>query len=39
LLFDGGSDKEAVSDQNIDFEDAENYSFENMFMMGICSRC
>jgi len=26
-----GSDVEAVSDQNIDFEDVENASFESMF--------
>ena len=31
LSLDGGSGEEAVSDQNIDFEDVENYSFENMF--------
>jgi len=30
LLLDGGSGEEAVSSQNIDFEDIENDSFENM---------
>jgi len=30
LSLDGGSGEEAVSDQNIDFEYVENYSFENM---------
>lgn len=29
LLLDDGSGVEAVSDQNIEFEDVEKYSFEN----------
>ena len=35
LSLDGGSGEEAVSDQNIDFEDVENDSFENMFEIAI----
>ena len=31
LSLDGGSGEEAVSDQNIDFEEVENYSLENIF--------
>jgi len=31
LSLDGGSDKEAVSDQTIDLEDVENDSFDNIF--------
>jgi len=31
LSLDDGSDEEAVSYQNIDVEDVENYSFENLF--------
>jgi len=31
LSLDGRSGEEAVSDQNIDFEDIENDSFENIF--------
>jgi len=41
-VIDGGSGKEAVSNQNIDFEDVENDSFENMFEITnknqICTR-
>jgi len=34
----GGSDEEAVSDQNMDIEDVENNSFENMFEMANMSQ-
>jgi len=33
LSLDGGSGEEVVCDQNIDFEDVDDDSFENMFEM------
>jgi len=33
VSLDAGSGEEAVSDHNIDFQDVENDSFENMFEM------